>query len=115
MSDSIVNVLRPPHRRGSALRPARHRSHRGESQSTRPGCHLPGSALGGGNQPRGGQRGRPRFIKEVFTNTDISDFVGSVRCTAPPGEGMFTGVSVEIDEGNRIITTLRLSNYFSVI
>ena len=23
-----------------------------------------------------------------------------------PGEGMFTGVAVEIDEGNRILTTL---------
>ena len=35
-----------------------------------------------------------------------SDFVGSVRCTAPPGKGMFTRVAVELDEGNRIFTTL---------
>ena len=47
-----------------------------------------------------------RYIEEMFTSTDTSDFVGSVRCTAPPGEGMFTGVAVELDAGNRIFTTL---------
>ena len=48
-----------------------------------------------------------RYIEEMFTSTDTSDFVGSVRCTVPAeGEGMFTGVAVEIDEGNRILTTL---------
>ena len=45
------------------------------------------------------------FIDEVFTGADTSDFVGSVRCTAP-GEGMFTGVGVELDVDNRIFTTL---------
>ena len=45
------------------------------------------------------------FINEMFTEADTSDFVGSVRCTAP-GEGMFTGVAVELDSGNRIFTTL---------
>ena len=31
----------------------------------------------------------------------------TVRCTVPAeGEGMFTGVALEIDEGNRILTTL---------
>ena len=52
------------------------------------------------------------FINEVFTRTnnpftsiDMSDFVGSVRCAAP-GEGMFTGVAVELDAVNRIFTTL---------
>ena len=50
-----------------------------------------------------------RYIEEMFTFTgaDVSDFVGSVRCTVPAeGEGMFTGVAVEIDQGNRILTTL---------
>ena len=49
------------------------------------------------------------YLEELFafTRADVSDFVGSVRCTVPPGgEGMFTGVAVEIDEGNRILTTL---------
>ena len=45
------------------------------------------------------------FIDEVFTGADTSDFVGSVRCSAP-GEGMFTGVAVELDAANRIFTTL---------
>ena len=45
------------------------------------------------------------FINEVFTGADTSDFAGSVRCTAP-GEGMFTGVAVELDATNRIFTTL---------
>ncbi len=49
-----------------------------------------------------------QYIEEMFTFTgaDRSDFVGSVHCTVPPGEGMFTGVAVEIDEINRILTTL---------
>ena len=50
-----------------------------------------------------------QYIEEMiaFTGADVSDFVGSVRCTTPPGGGgMFTGVAVEIDEGNRILTTL---------
>ena len=45
------------------------------------------------------------FINEVFTGADTSDFAGSVRCTAP-GEGMFTGVAVELDAARRIFTTL---------
>ena len=46
-----------------------------------------------------------RYIEQMFTATDTSDFVGSVRCTAPEG-GMFTGVAVELDAGSRIFTTL---------
>ena len=48
-----------------------------------------------------------QYIEEMFTGTDTSDFVGSVRCTARAGgEGMFTGVAVELDAGNQIFTTL---------
>ena len=47
-----------------------------------------------------------QFIEQMFTNADTSDCVGSVRCTAPPGEGMFTGVAVKLDADNRIFTTL---------
>ena len=46
-----------------------------------------------------------RFIDELFTRTDTSDFVGSVRCTAPDGE-KFTGVALEMDADDRIFTTL---------
>ena len=47
-----------------------------------------------------------QYIEEMFTLTDTSDFVGSVRCMAPPGEGTFTGVAVELDASNQIFTTL---------
>ena len=50
-----------------------------------------------------------QYIEEMiaFTGADVSDFVGSVRCMASAeGKGMFTGVAEEIDEGNRILTTL---------
>ena len=47
-----------------------------------------------------------QFIEQLFTLIDTSDFLGSVRCTAPGKEGMFTGVTVELDGGNRIFTTL---------
>ena len=47
------------------------------------------------------------YIEEMFTHAEMSDFVGSVRCMAPAeGEGMFIGVAVELDAGNRIFTTL---------
>ena len=46
-----------------------------------------------------------RFIGEVFTATDTSDFVGLVRCTAE-GVAQFTGMALELDAGNRIFTTL---------
>ena len=48
-----------------------------------------------------------RYIEELFPRTDTSDFVGSVRCTASAeGEGMFTGIAVELDASNQIFTTL---------
>ena len=57
--------------------------------------------------PLDGNGQTAKFIQELFTKTDTSDFVGSVRCTAPDG-GMFTGVALEMDPGNRIFTTLPL-------
>ncbi len=53
--------------------------------------------------PANGQTAR--FIHELFTQTDTSDFVGSVRCSAPP-ESAFAGVALEMDFQNRIFTTL---------
>ena len=46
-----------------------------------------------------------QFIEEMFTTTDTSNFVGSVRCTVPDG-GSFTGVALELDAVTRIFTTL---------
>ena len=45
------------------------------------------------------------FIEEAFAETDTTDFVGTVRCTAPEGR-TFTGLAVEVDGANRIFTTL---------
>ena len=46
-----------------------------------------------------------QFIDEMFTETDTSDFVGSVRCSAPD-DAAFTGVALEMDVPNRVFTTL---------
>ena len=53
--------------------------------------------------PANGQTAQ--FIDEMFPRADTSDFVGSVRCSAP-GAGKFTGIALEMDVGNRIFTTL---------
>lgn len=46
-----------------------------------------------------------RFLEEVFAETGMSEFVGSVRCTVPE-ENQFTGVAIEMDPDNRIFTTI---------
>ena len=66
-----------------------------------------GTALEEKDIPLDGNGQTAKFIQELFTKTDTSDFVGSVRCTAPNGK-MFTGVALEMDPGNRIFTTLPL-------
>ncbi len=55
--------------------------------------------------PLAGNGQTAKFIHELFTQTDTSDFVGSVRCTAPEGE-RFAGIALELDATNRIFTTL---------
>ncbi|MDE2927995.1 MAG: leucine-rich repeat domain-containing protein [Acidobacteriota bacterium] len=45
------------------------------------------------------------FIDEMFSATETSSFVGSVRCTTPRDE-LFTGVALEMDFQNRVFTTL---------
>ena len=47
-----------------------------------------------------------QFIEEMFPDTDTSDFVGSVRCSARAWKGMFTAIAVELDAGNQIFNTL---------
>lgn len=46
-----------------------------------------------------------KFISEMF-EYDTSNFMGSVRCTAPGIAQKFTGVAVELDGMNGIFTTL---------
>ena len=45
------------------------------------------------------------FIEDVFTTTDTSDFLGSVRCTVL-GSRRFTAIAVETDAAERIFNTL---------
>ena len=45
------------------------------------------------------------FIEDTFATADTSDFLGSVRCSAP-GRGRFTAIAAEMDAGNQIFTTL---------
>ena len=46
-----------------------------------------------------------RFINEIFSRANTSDFVGSVRCNAPEGRS-FAGIALELDSNNSIFTTL---------
>ena len=75
-------------------------------------CHLmkDGESLEMRDVPHDGDGHSSLFIDEMFEQTfmdaGMSEFVGSVRCTAPDG-GMFAGVAVEMDlHGGRIFTTL---------
>ena len=51
----------------------------------------------------GGQTAR--FIHEIFPGANTSNFVGSVRCTAPDGR-RFAGIALEMDANDGIFTTL---------
>ena len=59
--------------------------------------------------PLDGDGHSSQFITEVFTDTftdpEMAEFVGSVRCRAPAGS-LFTGVALEMDFNHRIFTTL---------
>ncbi len=45
------------------------------------------------------------FVEEAFSETDTSDFLGTVRCTLP-GNRRFTAIAVETDAAERIYTPL---------
>ena len=59
--------------------------------------------------PLDGDGHSSQFITEVFTDTftdtEMAEFVGLVRCRAPEGS-RFTGVALEMDFNHRIFTTL---------
>ena len=64
-----------------------------------------GAVLESKDIPLAGNGQTSKYIHQLFTQTDTSDFVGSVRCTAPEGE-RFAGVALEMDADSRIFTTL---------
>ena len=78
-----------------------------ESEAVTVTCHLMqgGDVLDTATLELAGNGQRARFINELFPDADTSDFVGSVRCTAPEGK-RFSGVALEMDAGNQIFTTL---------
>ena len=64
-----------------------------------------GSVLEDADVPLAAHGQIARFIDQIFPGTNTSDFVGSVRCTAPDGE-RFVGLALEMDPDNGIFTTL---------
>ncbi len=80
-----------------------------ESEAVTVTCHLMegGQVLETATLDLAGNGQRARFINELFPDADTSDFVGSVRCTAPEGS-KFAGVALEMDIQNRLFTTLPL-------
>ena len=78
-----------------------------ESKAVTLTCHLMqgGEVLDTATLELAGKGQRARFINELFPDADTSDFVGSVRCTAPEGNE-FAGVALEMDIQNRLFTTL---------
>ena len=105
-SPPVRDALFPARRQAGGIRTAAAIHNPGE-EAMEVTCRLmkEGEVLEEAQIPVAANGQQARFIEEIFTGTDTSDFVGSVRCTAPQG-GMFTGVAVELDAGNRIFTTL---------
>ena len=56
------------------------------------------------NLPANGQDAK--FIDQIFSGSDTSDFTGSVRCSVSSGAQKFTAVALELDATNGIFTTL---------
>ena len=80
-----------------------------ESEALTVTCNLmqSGEVLNTASLELAGDGQQARFINELFPRADTSDFVGSVRCTAPEGKE-FAGVALEMDIQNRLFTTLPL-------
>ena len=103
---AVRDALFPARRKEGGIRTAAAMHNVGE-QAIEVQCRLMsgGAVLEEAKIPLEANGQKSWFIEEEFTATDTSDFVGTVRCTAP-GEGRFTGLAVEVDAGNRIFTTL---------
>ena len=103
-SEPVRDVLFPARRQAGGIRTAAALHNLGE-EAMEVSCRLMsgGAVLEEVKIPLEANGQEALFFDEVFTTTDTSDFVGSVRCTAP---GLFTGLAVELDAVNRIFTTL---------
>ena len=105
-SEPTADALFPARRQAGGIRTAA-AIHNLGMEAVDVQCRLlkDGRVLEEGEIPLSANGQAAQFIEELFTATDTTDFVGSVRCTVPHGE-LFTGVAVELDAGNRIFTTL---------
>ena len=103
---AVRDALFPARRREGGIRTAAAMRNLGD-EAMMVSCRLMsgGVVLEEAEIPLAGNGQTSWFIEEVFTSTDTTDFVGTVRCTAPE-KGMFTGLAVEVDAANRIFTTL---------
>ena len=103
---AVRDALFPARRKEGGIRTAAAMHNVGE-EAIEVTCRLMsgGAVLEEAEIPLAANGQRSWFIEDEFTATDTTDFVGTVRCTAP-GEGRFTGLAVEVDAANRIFTTL---------
>ena len=78
-----------------------------EAEEMMVSCYLMrrGSVLEDADIPLAAHGQTAQFIDEIFPGTNTSNFVGSVRCTAPDG-GRVAGIALELDASNGIFTTL---------
>ena len=107
-SEPVRDVLFPARRQAGGIRTAAALHNLGEKPMG-VSCRLMsgGVALEEAEIPLEANGQTSWFIEDTFTTTDTSDFLGSVRCTAP-GRGRFTAIAVEMDASHRIFTTLPL-------
>ena len=81
--------------------------HNLESSSSLLRCELlqAGVPLGSVSVPLAANAQTSWTIDQAFPATDTTDFMGSLRCSAPGGD-LFTAVALETDPGARTFTTL---------
>ena len=105
-SSSVRDVLFPARRQAGGIRTAA-ALHNLDEEAMGVSCQLmsAGVALEAVEIPLEANGQTSWFIEDVFTTTDTSAFLGSVRCTAP-GRGRFTAIAVEMDAAGGIFTTL---------
>ena len=105
-STPVRDVLFPARRQAGGIRTAA-ALHNLEAEAVGVTCRLMrgGVALEAVEIPLEANGQTAWFIEDVFTATDTTNFLGSVRCTAP-GARRFTAIAAEMDAVGGIFTTL---------
>ena len=102
----VWDVLFPARRRQGGIRTAAALHNLGE-EAMEVSCRLMsgGVALEEVQIPLQANGQTSWYIEDAFPTTDTSDFLGSVRCSAP-ASSRFTAIAVETDAAQRTFTTL---------